>query len=184
MRVTLDVKADAIRKSLTEAEPTVGMRVVNIQIKSTTMYVNLPHQQGIMFNHPTSDSSHDANVIGHFVLALDSRHASLVATITQANTSHMASFFSWSSTSMQRARQTSSMMSITFLKLEAAPFVCVNRAMQRLARRPCSSTTNNSMTNETGLIFKSVTPSKLAFRMRACRTLYKTECSAAPRSAG
>lgn len=77
-------------------------------------------------------------------------------TVNQSKTSIIEAFFSSSTTSMQRARQTSSIMSTTLRKLEAAPRVWVKRARQRLARRPCSRTTKSSMTKETGLIFKSV----------------------------
>ena len=41
-------------------------------------------------------------------------------------------------------------------KLDAAPWVWVNRARQSLARCPCSRTTKSSITNETGLILRSI----------------------------
>lgn len=76
-------------------------------------------------------------------------------TVSYSKTSIIDTFFSSSSTSMDRERHTSSTMSTTLRKLEAAPCVWVKRARQRLARRPCSRTTYNSMTKATGFIFRS-----------------------------
>lgn len=67
----------------------------------------------------------------------------------------MAALFSSSSMSMYLFRQTSSITSTVLRKLEAAPRVWVNRARLKFARRPCSRTTNSSMTNATGLILRS-----------------------------